>query len=492
MRLLSRRIRSFCLVSAMLLLALTACGDGQGDADVADDVTVVDANVSDVDATDAADVTCVPACGVRVCGFDPVCGTLSCGTCDDQENCNASGACVPKVPVCPAAKDCTGLECGVDPVCGESCGTCGDGYECLLGICEPSVCIADCTGLECGVDPVCGESCGTCGDGYECLLGICEPSVCVADCTGLVCGPDPVCGQSCGTCGEGYTCESGACVEDACVPVCGPAVCGLDLVCGTQSCGTCSNGFTCQSGACVENTVYGDMVLIPAGSFWMGCNTAVDSNCSSDESPYHQVTLSAYYMDKTEVTVTAYGECVTAGACTAPSTYYSYCNWNVTGKEDHPVNCITWFQSEAYCAWAGKRLPTEAEWEKAARGTDGRKYPWGNETATCDYAVMYEGGNGCGTESTMPVCSKSPAGDSPYGLCDMSGNVWEWVSDWYDSSYYSSSPGTDPVGPASGSLRVFRGGSLSREGFYLRASDRFGNDPSGNYGVLGARCARPQ
>ncbi len=235
---------------------------------------------------------------------------------------------------------------------------------------------------------------------------------------------------------------------------------------------------------CVEN---GEMVLIPAGSFWMGCNFAVETQCDTDESPYHEVTLAGYYIDKTEVTVDAYGECVTAGSCTAPSTGGS-CNWGVGGRGGHPVNCVNWTQAGAYCTWAGKRLPTEAEWEKAARGTDGRKYPWGNETATCEYAVM----SGC-PDDILDVCSKSPSGDSPYGLCDMSGNVWEWVFDWYKSDYYTNSPASNPTGPVSGSNRVARGGSFgSPDNGNLRASNRVYHSPSIVSDGLGFRCARSQ
>jgi len=382
--------------------------------------------------------------------------------------------------------------------------TCNAGLVCLSDLCvDPGTgCVSDCTGLECGADPVCGQSCGTCDDGYSCQDGDCVKDSCVSDCTGLECGADPVCGQSCGTCDDGYTCQSGECVEDACVPACGTAVCGMDPVCGTQNCGTCGEGYSCDDGECVEDTGWepddytvscsNGMCLIPAGSFWMGCNSAVDNDCDSDESPYHEVTLSGYYIDKTEVTVDDYADCVTAGACTAPSTASSYCNWEVSGKGNHPVNCVNWSQAGEYCTWAGKRLPTEAEWEKAARGTDGRKYPWGNEDATCEYAVMDDGGNGCGTDSTWNVCGKSPAGDSPYGLCDMSGNVWEWVSDWYDSGYYTNSPASNPTGPVSGSDRVKRGGRFGTYDFGLRAANRSYDSPSYDYVSLGFRCVRPQ
>jgi len=225
------------------------------------------------------------------------------------------------------------------------------------------------------------------------------------------------------------------------------------------------------------------MKLVASGSFWMGCNEAVDTLCESNESPYHEVTLSGYYMDRTEVTQGEYKKCVDAGECDTPS-----CDWDPTGTPNRPVVCVTWSQAGEYCVWAGKRLPTEAEWEKAARGTDGRKYPWGNETATCDYAVMY----GCPGDA-MDVCSKSPSGDSPYGLCDMAGNVWEWVSDWYDSGYYANSPASNPTGPVSGSDRVVRGGSfVNLGGVFLRASDRFAVYPSAGHDYLGFRCVRPQ
>ncbi len=265
--------------------------------------------------------------------------------------------------------------------------------------------------------------------------------------------------------------------------------------------GTCNAGLVCMSDLCVKNVVpgvenvvpavknvvTGGMVLIPAGSFWMGCNATVDSQCEGDESPYHEVTLSGYYIDKTEVTQGEYKKCIDAGECDTPS-----CNWDPTGKPNRPVVCVNWTQAGEYCAWAGKRLPTEAEWEKAARGTDGRKYPYGNETVTCDYAVMHEGSDGCGKGGTIDVCSKSPAGDSPYGLCDMSGNVYEWVSDWYDPGYYTNSPASNPTGPVSGSGRVLRGGSFYSHGVYLRASYRSADNPSYADYYLGFRCARSQ
>ena len=234
-----------------------------------------------------------------------------------------------------------------------------------------------------------------------------------------------------------------------------------------------------------------NMVFVPAGKFLRGCNNDVDIECGSypNESPGAQIDLDSFYIDRTEVTANAYAICINAGYCTALKSA-GFCNWEIAEKGNHPMNCVTQSESEAYCTWAGKRLPTEAEWEKAARGTDGRTYPWGEEIASCNYAVMDDGGNGCGADSTMPVGSK-PAGVSPYGALDMSGNVWEWTADWYDSSYYVSSPSRNPTGPNFGSERVKRGGSFySLRESDLRASVRrnWFNSPDFETGF---RCAIP-
>jgi len=223
------------------------------------------------------------------------------------------------------------------------------------------------------------------------------------------------------------------------------------------------------------------MCLVPEGSFWMGCNESVDVECRDNEKPYHEVTLPAYYMDKTEVTQSAYMECAAANVCTVP-----HWLWDPINSPNQPVVNVEWDDASKYCAFVGKRLPTEAEWEKAARGTDGRKYPWGNETATCDYAVMYDGTSGCGAGGSMDVCSRSTAGDSPYGLCDMAGNVNEFVSDWYSESYGAERKDW---------LRVTRGGSFSGSAdfsatIWLRASFR-DHYPVGRVADdIGFRCAK--
>lgn len=245
----------------------------------------------------------------------------------------------------------------------------------------------------------------------------------------------------------------------------------------------------------------GAMIEIPAGEFMMGCNEVEDAECLANEHPYHAVTLSAYKIGKYEVTASEYKKCVANGACNNSGEYYhyytnadsEYCNLGASGKEKHPMQCVTWYGAQAYCAYLGQRLPTEAEWEKAARGTDGRKYPWGNEpTVSCDYAVMHDsnaGGDGCGHGHTLPVGSKE-AGKSPYGLYDMVGNVWEWMNDWYGKTYYETTPINDPAGPETGLYRVMRGSANNGYGERLRTSARDGSFPHSSSSVsIGFRCA---
>jgi formylglycine-generating enzyme required for sulfatase activity len=200
------------------------------------------------------------------------------------------------------------------------------------------------------------------------------------------------------------------------------------------------------------------MVYIPAGEFRMGCNQTQDPKCEKDEKPYHQVYLDAYCLDRWEVTAGDYGACFQAGKC-LPTPKGKECNLGRKDRRRHPINCVNWDRAEAYCRWKGKRLPTEAEWEKAARGTDERIYPWGNQPPTCADAVFPERKEepGCGSQGTWKVGSK-PKGASPYGVMDMAGNVLEWIADWYDRLYYFKSPRQDPPGPMVGSLRILRGG----------------------------------
>jgi formylglycine-generating enzyme required for sulfatase activity len=216
------------------------------------------------------------------------------------------------------------------------------------------------------------------------------------------------------------------------------------------------------------------MVYVPAGAFIMGSGEV------DDEQPMHAVYLDAFYIDGTEVTNAQYRACVEAGACDAPSDTTYYDNADYT---QHPVVYVHWHQAEDYCQWAGKRLPTEAEWEKAARGTDGWTYPWG-EGIDCDHAQYNE----CGGQ-TVPVGSK-PRGKSPYGVLDMAGNVFEWVADWYDPGYYRESAKRNPLGPDSGEYRVLRGGSWGNYVWLARCASRYQGHPWIRSGLVGFRCAK--
>jgi formylglycine-generating enzyme required for sulfatase activity len=222
------------------------------------------------------------------------------------------------------------------------------------------------------------------------------------------------------------------------------------------------------------------MVYVPAGSFEMGSDAGWDS-----EKPIHTVFLKDYWIDQTEVTNAQYNLCVHAGACESPSSLDSFTRNSYYDNPDfanYPVIWVSWYDATAYCEWAGRRLPTEAEWEKAARDEDGRTYPWGEEIR-CDLASYID----C-TQDTTAVGSY-PGGASPYGVLDMAGNVWEWVADWYYVKYYDNSPLDYPKGPDSGAYRVVRGGSWNDYDWYLRSSSRFSYFPDNTRSSVGFRCA---
>jgi formylglycine-generating enzyme required for sulfatase activity len=229
-----------------------------------------------------------------------------------------------------------------------------------------------------------------------------------------------------------------------------------------------------------KSSTYKGMVLIPAGSFQMGSNKG-----EFDEKPAHTVHLSSFYMDKYEVTNGEYKKCVDAGSCRAPyestsitrSSYYGDSRY-----ENYPVIYVNWNQAKAYCEWKGGRLPTEAEWEYAARGgLRGMKYPNG------DSISPIEANYSCSWSDTAKVGSYDPNG---YGLYDMAGNVWEWTNDWYDEKYYENSPSQDPQGPSNGKYRVVRGGSWFNATYFIRVSNRVRcNAADWDYDT-GFRCAR--
>ena len=224
-------------------------------------------------------------------------------------------------------------------------------------------------------------------------------------------------------------------------------------------------------------------LFVPAGEFIMGSASA---EAFGDEQPVRTVYLDAFWIDQTEVTNAMYARCVAAGTCPAPAQSRSYTRdsyYNNPTYADYPVIYVSWHNADAYCQWAGRRLPTEAEWEKAARGTDGRTYPWG-ETISCEQA-NWGSSNGCIGDTT--AVGAYPAGASPYGALDMAGNMWEWVADWYGP--YSATQLTNPTGPASGTQKVLRGGSWNLFAWYVRASFRGRHAPDYRFINIGFRCA---
>lgn len=225
------------------------------------------------------------------------------------------------------------------------------------------------------------------------------------------------------------------------------------------------------------------MVMVPTGEFVMGSDKG-----DEDEVPVHRVSLSAFYIDKFEVTNGRFAKYVAAIQSEPP--------WGFTDKEtpvlhaERPVRWVSWMDAMGYCLWVGKRLPTEAEWEKAARGTDERMYPWGNDPPTPVHAVygLKEGG-----VETVSVIGTHHMGQSPYGVQDLAGNLYEWVMDWYDADYYSNfinGPAINPRGPGEGTTKVQRGGSYINTPYRLRSSFRTKGDPTEQDPNVGFRCAQ--
>jgi formylglycine-generating enzyme required for sulfatase activity/V8-like Glu-specific endopeptidase len=259
---------------------------------------------------------------------------------------------------------------------------------------------------------------------------------------------------------------------------------------GCSGAGTCTVTMTAARNVTANfNTIVNptNLVQIPAGSFLMGSLSTDPYTPWSGEKPQHTVNLSQYYIDRTEVTNEMYRKCDTDGFCTSPSNASSPTRSSYYGNpayNTYPIIYVTWAQAETYCEWTGGRLPTEAEWERAARGTDARYFPWGNATPSCDLANF----NNC-MGDTSPV-DDYPAGVSQAGLLNMAGNVFEWVSDWMSSSYYGSSPVNNPQGPVSGTDRVIRGGDWSTTSIRdIRVVSRGGTKPTTANHMIGFRCA---
>lgn len=261
------------------------------------------------------------------------------------------------------------------------------------------------------------------------------------------------------------------------------------------------------------------MVFVSAGEFLMGAPVGAGED---DEAPQHMVNLDAYWIDQTEVTNAMFSAFIADTSYKTDAEKKGRSNviinsqfeetkgadWqhpqgpssNLSDLENHPVVHVSWNDAAAYCKWAGRRLPTEAEWEKAARGTEGQDYPWGNasesgklvnfadSSSDVDWAVIYIND---GFKFTAPVGSY-PDGISPFGALDMAGNAYEWVADWYDSGYYSQNINQNPQGPSSGADRVMRGGSWSDGSSGARTAGRDMLKPSNSSAIGGFRCALSQ
>ncbi|MBW2733090.1 MAG: SUMF1/EgtB/PvdO family nonheme iron enzyme [Deltaproteobacteria bacterium] len=228
-------------------------------------------------------------------------------------------------------------------------------------------------------------------------------------------------------------------------------------------------------------------VVVPRGPFARGKGKGAEP-----DEVQREVTLESFSIDRFEVSVARYRECVKTHACVDPSAYAKEkklkgCNYGVAQRDGHPINCISWLDARRYCHWTGKRLPTEAEWERAARGTDGRPYPWGDTKPRCEDAAFHRQERPC-RKGTAPVDAYA-GGESPYGARQMAGNVAEWVSDWYGAGYYERGPGANPRGPAAGRRKVTRGGSWSDDKTLIEVTSRQPLLPSIRRGSLGFRCA---
>ncbi len=225
----------------------------------------------------------------------------------------------------------------------------------------------------------------------------------------------------------------------------------------------------------IEDEFGASMVLVPAGEFVMGS----DSNQEAAK-PAHTVYLDSFYIDQFEVTNGDYQACAEAGVCTTGGSF------RIRRPElaQNPVDFVNWYEAEKFCEWRGARLPTEAEWEKAARGTDERLFPWGNDPITCDRAQYSD------CDWALSPVGSYPSGVSPYGAYDMAGNVWEWVSDWYAQDYYSYSPTENPTGPEPGVYKSTRGGGYLYDARLQTTIWRNQAPATHSYIYLGFRCAR--
>lgn len=454
-----------------------------------------------------------------------------------QELCNGSAGCGHSILGCGDDDPCTEDACDKATGCTHLPGAatpCDDGNACTKGdVCDGGSCKAgfsiDCAPISACVLQQCQPASGSCTPVNAADGGLCDDGnpcsqsdACKAGgCLGLKnpCDDSNPCtfdGCSGGNCqhtpGPGNCdVDDSACTADSCDQgLCqgGPALdcddknpCTLDTCDAKKGClhppaafaTPCDANKWCGQGTqaanCVAVVTPPLMVWVSGGPMKLGCSDT-DAFCNPDEKPAHSVQVASYFIGKTEVTVEQYSQCVVGGACTAPGSG-AQGTYGVAGKGKHPVNYVTWSQAASYCLWSGGgRLCTEAEWEMAARGPDQRRFPWGNTSgAACEFANW---GGSCGG---IQAVGQFPKGDGPFGLQDAAGNLREWVSDWYGSSYYAElakqgEVAKAPGGSTSGPGRVVRGGYFQDNAPEIRTSARAFAPPTSSTSGIGIRCCR--
>lgn len=400
--------------------------------------------------------------GVQVCGIDRVLGACQCGGADG----GLDATVVDAGPVDSGAPDSGTVDVGASDV----------------GPTAPDANTTDTTLVDAGpVDAGAVDSGSPIDAGSPLDVGSDVPptgctSMTASNCCGISCAAAPHATPACAegactvACVAGYASCDGASANG----------CEVELATNNAHCGgcgrACAAGEVCAGGACRMPTCPAGMRLVRGGTFMMG------STATPAEQPVHAVTVSTFCMDATEVTAGAYGAC-TAPGCTTPGTDGG-CTWRASGRENYPLNCIEWASSRAFCQWRGGDLPTEAQWEYAARGTDGRTYPWGNEAPSSSRL--------CWNRSGPCAAGSYPAGNSPFGISDLAGNVYEWTLDW--SGAYAAggaTPIVDPTGPSTGSSRIYRGGAwYFNDANLVRAAWRYQVTPAWRGGDAGFRCVR--
>ncbi len=494
------------LLIALVIVALTACSGSNKAHDCKLDS---ECNLGEVCSHDA----CSPGCRTnRDCPLDrALCDSSAgpdgaCVQCLGDADCSAGQTCLTGKcrKTCESDVDCPGQKCDLDA---KACVDCLESSDCALGnLCIAQTCTAGCErDRDCPADtPACDPHAGDHGTCFQCVTTAqCQGSqqcaddhhchdACAsnADCATGVCDiPAGICVQCLdkAQCPLGNLCEAKECVngceEDrdcpTSLPVCDPTAgtygtcyqCTVNADCGTQA-------------TCVDHVCQGDaapMVDIAAGSFVMGSDTD-----TATDNLRHTVTLSAYSIDTLEVTNARYKKCVDAAMCPAPTVTTEFAD---PTKAQHPVTYVTWQDAETFCAWAGKRLPTEAEWERAARGTDERTYPWGSATPSCTLTNGAVGGTGSDPcANALTDAGVHPTGASAAGVQDMAGNAREWVSDWYAA--YPAGAAADPQGPNTGTDKIARGGSWTSTATDLSTYTRPTRAPTSADQYIGFRCAR--